>query len=248
MEVLFSFDLLLSFLTLSVLEIVLGIDNLIFIALVVQNLVRAEQKKARLVGLSLALVMRVLMLLGIAWLLSLTKPLFSLFEVGYSFKDLLLLAGGLFLIGKSTLEMHSDIAGEHEERIVKPRASFFGVTMQIVLIDIVFSFDSVITAIGMTSNIPVIVAAMTVAMVVMVVASGYIASFLVDNPTFKILALSFILLIGTLLVAEGMHYHMPRSYVYFSFLFSAFVEMLNTLARRKYKLRQDAEKQRGPKR
>lgn len=228
-----TFDILFSFLTLSALEIVLGIDNLIFIALVVQDLPAHFRKKARVIGLVLALVMRVLMLLGIAWVMSLTHPLFTLVEMDFSIKDMLLLAGGLFLIVKSTLEMHSDISGKEEVKVVHARQKFAAAVVQIILIDLVFSFDSIITAVGMTNNIPVIVAAMVVAMVVMLAASGYIADFLKHHPTFKMLALSFILMIGTLLIAEGMHFHVPRGYIYFAFSFSIFVEAMNTLVRRK---------------
>lgn len=233
MESILSFDVIFSFLTLSVLEIVLGIDNLIFIALVVQKLPKNIQKKVRLIGLSLALIMRVMMLLGIAWIMSLTKPILTVIDVGYSVKDMLLLAGGLFLIAKSTLEMHADLAGKEEQREIKARQGFISAIIQIIIIDLVFSFDSVITAVGMTTNIPVIIAAMTVAMIVMVVASGYIAHFLKEHPTFKMLALSFILMIGILLLAEGMHYHVPRGYIYFAFTFSIFVEAMNTVARSK---------------
>lgn len=228
-----TLEIFFSFVTLSLLEIVLGIDNLIFIALVVAKLPRTMQKKVRTIGLTLALGMRVGMLLGIAWIMSLTEPFFSAFGLDFSFKDLLLLAGGLFLLGKATLEMHADINEKETTRDVKVKETYAGAVIQIILIDLVFSFDSVITAVGMTSNVPVIVAAMTVAMVVMLLASGWIADFLKENPTFKMLALSFILMIGTLLIAEGMHFHVPRGYVYFAFAFSVFVEAMNTLARRK---------------
>lgn len=227
-------EIILSFITLSLLEIVLGIDNLIFIALVVQNLPKHFRKKARVIGLSLALAMRILMLLGLAWVMSLTQPLGTIASFEFSIKDALLFAGGLFLIAKSTLEMHADIAEKHEERKISVSQNFIGAIVQIIFIDLVFSFDSIITAIGMTTQIPVIVAAMVVAMVAMLVASGYIASFLEHHPTFKVLALSFILMIGTLLVAEGLHYHVPRGYVYFAFAFSVFVETINTVARRKH--------------
>ncbi len=178
MEAFFNIDILFSFITLSALEIVLGIDNLIFIALVVQNLPARYKHEARYIGLSLALIMRVLMLLGIAWLMSLTKPILTMFAFEFSVKDFAMLAGGIFLIAKSTFEMHADLAGEEEKREIAARKGFVSAVIQIIIIDLIFSFDSVITAVGMTSNIPVIVAAMTVAMVVMLVASGYIADFL----------------------------------------------------------------------
>jgi predicted tellurium resistance membrane protein TerC len=229
----FTPEIIFSFLTLSMLEIVLGIDNLIFIALVVQKLPKEFANKARYIGLSLALIMRVVMLMGIAWVMSMTKPLFTISALDISVKDLLMLAGGIFLIVKSTMEIHADVAGAEHTTEVKARQNFLGAIIQIILIDLVFSFDSVITAIGMTSNIPVIVGAMVVAMVVMLFSSGYIADFLRKHPTFKMLALSFILMIGTLLIAEGLHFHVPRGYIYFAFSFSILVEALNSFARSK---------------
>ncbi len=230
----FSAEIIFSFITLSLLEIVLGIDNLIFIALVVQKLPANMAKKVRFLGLSLALIIRVLMLLGITWIMSLTNPIFNLFEIDFSVKDLLLLAGGLFLIGKSTLEMHYDVTSkEHQEKEIKVKSSYFGAVLQVALIDFVFSFDSIITAVGLTSHTGIIIAAIVVSMVVMLLASGYISYFLKEHPTFKVLALSFILMIGVLLTAEGLHFHIPRGYIYFAFAFSMFVETINTLARRK---------------
>lgn len=229
-------ELAISFITLSLLEIVLGIDNLIFIALVVQNLPKQMAKKVRFIGLSLALIIRIAMLLGITWVMSLTNPIFSVHNIEFSVKDLLLLAGGLFLIAKSTLEMHHDVTGkEEEEKQIKVKSSMFGAVMQVALIDFVFSFDSIITAVGLTPHTGIIIAAIVVSMVVMLGASGYISYFLKEHPTFKVLALSFILMIGVLLMAEGMHFHIPRGYVYFSFAFAIFVESINTAARRKKK-------------
>lgn len=224
-----------SFITLSLLEIVLGIDNLIFIALVVQNIPKQYRKSARLLGLVLALVIRILMLLGAAWIMQLTEPFVSINNFDLSVKDLLLLGGGIFLIAKSTFEVHNDIAGREEHAAIKARSSFGGAVFQIVMIDFIFSFDSIITAVGMTPHLPIIIAAIVVAMLMMVLASGYISHFLEEYPTFKILALSFILMIGTMLVAEGMHFHMPRGYIYFAFFFSIFVEVLNTYAGKKRK-------------
>ncbi len=236
-------ELLMSFVTLSLLEIVLGIDNLIFIALVVQNLPKEYAKKARLIGLGLALGIRIVMLMGVAWIMSLTEPLFTVFDLDVSIKDLLLIGGGIFLIAKATFEMHADIAGIEEKReIVKVRAGFANAICQIALIDFVFSFDSIITAVGITPHIPVIVAAVVVSMIVMLLASGYISDFLHEYPTFKMLALSFILMIGTLLVAEGLHFHVPRGYIYFAFAFSILVEILNTIASKKRKQKLEAEK------
>ncbi len=226
-------DIIISFLTLSMLEIVLGIDNLIFIALVADNLPPEYRNKARVIGLSLALGIRVAMLASLAWVMQLTEPLFSILEMDFSFRDLLLIAGGVFLIGKSTLEIHADLGNLEEEREIIARSTFRGAIMQIVIIDIVFSFDSIMTAIGIAGNLWVMVAAVVVSMAVMLVASGYISKFLREHPTFKMLALSFILMIGTILVAEGMHLHVPKGYVYFAFAFSIFVESLNTAFRRR---------------
>ena len=232
-----------SFITLSLLEIVLGIDNLIFIALIVQNLPPEQQKKARFLGLGLALGMRVLMLLGISWLMGLTEPLFDFAGRGFSFKDLLLIAGGLFLIGKVTFEMHADLAGAEEMKEMTKVGSFRAVVMQIVLVDLVFSFDSVITAVGMTDNIPVIVAAIVVSMIVMIAASGYISDFLRDHPTFKMLALSFILMIGIMLVAQGFGQDFPKAYIYAAFSFSLFVEILNSIASKRRRERMKKQKE-----
>lgn len=228
-----SAEIIFSFFTLSLLEIILGIDNLIFIALVVQHLPPHKRASARMIGLGLALLMRIVMLLGLTWVMALTQPVVTLFDIGFSYKDMLLIAGGIFLVAKATLEMHRDVAGVHEHKEIKVASSFFSAVSQIILIDVIFSFDSIITAVGITDHTGVIIAAIVVSMVVMTVASGWISSFLAKHPTFKMLALSFILMIGTMLLADGLHFHVPRGYVYFSFAFAIFVEALNTLARRK---------------
>lgn len=230
-----TLEILFSFLTLSLLEIVLGIDNLIFIALIVQKLPKHMQKKVRILGLSLALLFRIAMLLGITWLMTLVEPVATLYKLELSIKDLLLLAGGLFLLFKSTLEIHHDIAGDDhlQQKNIKVKPFLVSAIIQVVIIDIIFSFDSIITAVGMTSHVYVIIAAMIVAMFVMMAASGILSDFIKRHPTFKMLALSFILMIGTLLIAEGLHFHVPRGYVYFAFSFSVFVEAMNTLMRRK---------------
>jgi predicted tellurium resistance membrane protein TerC len=229
----FSPDIIMTFITLSGLEIVLGIDNLIFIALVVQNLPKTYRRKARIIGLVLALVIRGLMLLGASWIMSLTHPILTVSGFGLSFKDLMLLGGGLFLIAKATFEMHADMAGEAEQKEIVAANGFFNAVLQIAFIDFVFSFDSIITAVGMTSNLEVIFAAILVSMAVMLFASGYISEFLQQYPTFKMLALAFILMIGVLLMAEGLHFHFPRQYVYVAFAFSIFVEIMNTIASKK---------------
>ncbi len=230
-----TLDLLMSFLTLSLLEIVLGIDNLIFIALICDNLPQEYRKKARLIGLSLALIMRIAMLSSLSWIMQLTEPVLTLFETAFSYKDMLLLGGGLFLIAKATKEMHADIGGIEEKKAMVVRATLSGAIMQIVIVDLVFSFDSIITAVGLTNNIPVMIAAVVAAMIVMMAASGYVSAFLQKYPTFKMLALSFIMMIGMVLTAEGMHVHIPKAYIYAAFGFSMFVEFLNTLASRKRK-------------
>jgi len=167
--------------------------------------------------------------------MSLTQPLFSISTNDFSVKDLLLVAGGLFLIAKSTLEMHYDVTQKETTKNITPRTGFYSAIIQVALIDFVFSFDSIITAVGLTPHTGVIIAAITVSMVVMLMASGYISYFLKEHPAFKVLALSFILMIGILLMAEGFHFHIPRGYIYFAFAFSMFVETINTLAHRKQK-------------
>ncbi len=244
MEAFLTTEVLMTFLTLTALEIVLGIDNLIFIALVVQNLPKHFRKTARYIGVGLALVIRVLMLLAASWIMSLTNPVLHVGEQGFSFKDLLLLGGGLFLIAKATFEIHADMSDVQEQKEIVAASSIFGGIAQIVFIDFVFSFDSIITAVGMTDNLPVIFAAVFISMVMMLVCSGYIADFLHNYPTFKVLALAFIILIGVLLMAEGMGYHFPREYVYFAFGFSIFVEAINSVTASKKKKKSSAKKPR----
>ena len=222
-----------GFITLSMLEIVLGIDNLIFIALIVNNLPVKYRRKAQFIGISLALGIRVVMLAGASWLMTLTQPVLTFMEVGYSVKDFLMIAGGLFLLGKATLEMHHDIGGQAAEHSLRPKASFGGAVFQIALVDFVFSFDSVITAVGMSDSLTIMTAAVVVSMIVMLMAAGSVSGFLERNPTFKVLALSFILMIGMMLIADGLHFHIPRGYIYFAFAFAIFIEAVNSAARRK---------------
>lgn len=228
-------DLLMSFLTLSLLEIVLGIDNLIFIALVADGVPEQHRRKVRLLGLSLAFGIRIVMLMGLSWIMRLTEPLFAIGAQEVSVRDLLLLFGGLFLLWKSTKEMHADIGGIEEKRAMVATESLQGAILQIGIIDLVFSFDSIITAVGIASNLYVMVAAIGVSMAVMLMAAGGISQFLEKYPTFKMLALSFILMIGVVLIAEGMHLHIPKGYIYFAFAFSLGVEFLNILASEKRK-------------
>ena len=233
MELLLDYHVWVSFLTLTALEVILGIDNVVFIALLVGHLPEGERKRARMLGLSLALVMRIALLLGVAWIISLQDPWFTIFDQELSGKDILMLLGGGFLLYKGTNSIHDEVTGEKKEAVRSVSGGMFAVVAQVVLIDIVFSFDSVMTAVGMTDHIPVIIAAMTVAMFVMMFSSGYIASFIERFPTLKILALSFIMLIGVFLVAEGLGFHVPKGYIYFAMLYSLSVELLNLLRRKR---------------
>ncbi|MBP9674435.1 MAG: TerC family protein [Bacteriovoracaceae bacterium] len=233
MESLFTFQALVSFLTLCALEIVLGIDNIIFISIVSSKLDAHEQAKARTVGLSLAVVTRVILLLSISWVISLTAPLFTIFSQEISGRDLILLLGGLFLIAKSTHEIHSKLESAEEVNSAKASKKFSGVILQILLLDAVFSLDSVITAVGMTNQIVIMISAVVVSTLVMIFTSSSISRFVDRHPTVKILALSFLLLIGVTLVAEGSGQHFPKGYIYFSMAFSLFVESLNIRLRKK---------------
>lgn len=228
-----------SLLTLTVLEIVLGIDNIVFISILSGKLPQSQQKKARQLGLALAMITRVLLLLSLSWVMSLTSPLFNmgdwigitntswLEKLAISGRDLILLVGGLFLIYKSTHEIHNKLEGEEEGGDnVKPH-SFAGTIVQILILDLVFSLDSVITAVGMAEHIEIMIAAVVIAVIVMMVSAGAISNFVNDHPTVKMLALSFLLLIGVSLLAEGLDQHIPKGYVYFAMGFSVLVEMLN---------------------
>ncbi|MFC3052444.1 TerC family protein [Kordiimonas pumila] len=233
MDILLDYHLWVSFLTLASLEIILGIDNVVFVALLVGHLPDAQRQKARIIGLSLALVMRILLLLGVAWIISLENPLFAVFDHALSGKDILLLFGGGFLLYKGTNSIHDEVTGDAVEHYTAKTGGMASVIAQVVFIDIIFSFDSVMTAVGLTTSIPVIIAAMTVAMVVMIFSSGYISSFIERFPTLKILALSFIMLIGIFLVAEGLGIHVPKGYIYFAMAFSLSVETLNLVSRKR---------------
>ncbi|MBX3737106.1 MAG: TerC family protein [Candidatus Didemnitutus sp.] len=222
-----------SLLTLTGLEIVLGIDNVIFISILAGKLPAAQQPKARQTGLSLALITRIALLASIAWMAKLTSPLFSVLGHGISGRDLILLLGGLFLLFKSTHEIHEKLEGEEGHASTKVAASFAKVIVQIMLLDVVFSLDSVITAVGMAQHLAIMIAAVILAMGVMLLAAGAISDFVNKHPTLKILALSFLLLIGTTLIAEGMGFHIPKGYVYFAMAFSFGVEMLNLKLRKK---------------
>lgn len=223
-----------SFIALSALEIVLGIDNVVFISLLVSRLPQERRLMARRIGLSLALVFRVIMLGGIAWVIHLTTPIFSIGGYDFSWRDLILMAGGLFLLVKGTREIHQDIEGEEEEQggAGAVADTMTAAIIQIAVIDLVFSVDSIITAVGMAEQIEVMIAAVAVAILVMYFASEPVARFIERHPTTKMLALSFLLLIGAALVADGMHFHIPRGYIYFAMAFAAAVEVVNVIALR----------------
>ena len=226
-----------SFATLVVLEIVLGIDNIIFIAIVTAHLPKGQQAAARRVGLSAAIVMRVLLLTAISWIISLREPLFTLFGQEVSWRDLILGAGGLFLLAKGTREIHSEVEGEDHPEHDGHTATFGGVIVQIAILDIVFSLDSVITAVGMVSDLRIMIAAVVIAILFMMAFSGSIGAFVQKHPTVKMLALIFLLLIGVALIADALHFHIPREYLYFAIAFSGGVELLNRLAERHRKRR-----------
>lgn len=222
-----------AFLTLTVLELVLGIDNVIFISILSGKLPEKEQPKARFIGLALALVMRVILLFSLTWVMGLVEPLFTIFGRGVSGRDLILLIGGLFLIGKSTHEIHGSLEGEEGESSRKVYAGFASVIVQIMLLDIVFSLDSVITAVGMVNNIWVMIAAVVISIIAMMLFAGSIGAFVQRHPTIKMLALSFLLLIGVTLIAEAFDQHIPKGYIYFAMVFSVMVEILNIRLRKK---------------
>lgn len=223
-------DALIALFTLTAMEIVLGIDNIIFIAILVAKLPASQQDGARKLGIGLALVTRLALLFSIAWVMGLTQPMITVFGKGFSGRDLILLFGGLFLIGKATFEIHEKLESGHSEESLaasKKRGKYASVIVQIMLLDIVFSLDSVITAVGMAQQISVMVIAMVIAVGVMLFAAGPISRFVHKHPTIKILALSFLLLIGVMLLAEGMGSHVNKGYIYFAMAFSLLVEVLN---------------------
>jgi predicted tellurium resistance membrane protein TerC len=221
--------------TLTVLEVVLGIDNIIFISILASKLPREQQARARRIGLALAMIMRILLLFSLAWVIRLTQPLFTVLTEEISGRDLILIAGGLFLLAKSTHEIHDRLEGEEGHASAKVAASFAGVLIQIMLLDIVFSLDSVITAVGMAEDLGVMIAAVVIAVAIMMVSAGTISNFVERHPTVKMLALSFLLLIGLSLLLEGFEQHIPKGYIYFAMGFSIFVEMINLRMRARSK-------------
>ena len=224
-----------SLATLTALEIVLGIDNVIFVSIVSNKLPEHQRATARRIGLGLALLLRVVFLLMISWIIGLTAPIFTMADFALSWRDLILLAGGLFLMAKGTHEIHASVEGDGGSSGSVAQAAFGVVVLQIVALDLVFSIDSVITAVGMVDDVGVMIAAVVISMVVMVIAAEPISRFVQEHPTVKMLALSFLLLVGVALIADGLHFHIPRGYLYFAVFFSALVEALNLFARRNRK-------------
>jgi predicted tellurium resistance membrane protein TerC len=232
MDTFFTSSGLLALITLTFLEIILGVDNVIFISILSSKLPASQQGRARRLGLLAAMGMRILLLLSIVWIIRLTTPLFYILGRPISGRDLILIGGGLFLLAKATLEIHERLEGEEGHRSARVRPSFAAVIIQIAVLDIVFSLDSVITAVGMADQISIMVAAVILAVGVMMLSAGPISSFINRHPTIKVLALSFLLLIGVSLVGEGLGMHIPKGYIYFAMSFSVFVEMINLRVRR----------------
>lgn len=225
-----------SLVTLTVMEIVLGIDNIVFISIIVRRLPEPSATRARQIGLGMALVMRIMLLLTLFWLIGLTQPVVSIFGQGLSWRDLVLLGGGLFLLVKATHEIHKDVEGDAEDGMAKKVVDGFGlIVAQIAAIDLVFSVDSIVTAIGMAEHVSVMIVAVVIAIMVMYFASGPVSGFIERHPTTRMLALSFLLMIGIALIADGMGFHIPRGYLYVAMAFSAGVELLNVVASRNRK-------------
>jgi predicted tellurium resistance membrane protein TerC len=233
MELFLSPEAWAALLTLTALEIVLGIDNVIFISVIVSRISPAQAKLARQMGLALALVFRIILLSLLVWLIGLTEPVITVANIALSWRDIILIGGGLFLIAKATHEIHAEVEARDEESGHKSAANaFFWVIAQIIVIDLVFSLDSIITAIGMAQDLPIMIAAVIIACLVMYLSSGPVAAFVAEHPTTKMLALAFLVLIGVALVADGFKFHIPRAYIYFAIAFSAAVEAFNILAKR----------------
>jgi predicted tellurium resistance membrane protein TerC len=222
-----------ALLTLTALEIVLGIDNVIFLSVIVSRIPQAQARRARQIGLALALLFRILLLSLLVWLIGLTQTVLTVRGIALSWRDIILISGGLFLIAKATHEIHTEVEARDHESDTAPKASaFFWVIAQIIVIDMVFSLDSIITAIGMAQELQIMIAAVVIACIIMYVSSGPVARFVAEHPTTKMLALAFLVLIGVALVADGFSFHIPRGYIYFAIAFSAAVEVFNVLAKR----------------
>ncbi len=234
-ELLFDPAVWVSLMALTVMEIVLGIDNVVFISLVIAKLKPEQREIARKIGLSLALILRIILLLMITWVISLKQPVIEFMDYKFSWRDIILIAGGLFLLAKATTEIHNDVEGDGEDTSIGVMSAFYLIIMQIIVIDLVFSIDSIITAIGMTPHVEIMIAAVIMAVIVMYFASKQISLFIEEHPTTKVLALSFLLLIGAALIADGFQVHIPRGYIYFAMAYAAFIEFLNI--RRKTKVK-----------
>jgi len=235
LELLYDPNAWAALVTLTALEIVLGIDNIVFISVLVSRASPRDAKLARQIGLSLALIFRVILLFGLTWLMKLQYPVFSAFGRPFSWQNIILIAGGLFLIAKATHEIHAEVEAAESESTTgaKVYAAFSIIVLQIVLVDLVFSIDSIVTAIGMAQDIEIMIAAVVIAMIVMYAASGPVAHFVAEHPTTKMLALAFLVMIGVALVADGFQFHIPRGYIYVSMAFAGIVELFNVLASRK---------------
>jgi len=222
-----------ALLTLIALELVLGVDNIIFISILASKLPQEQQHRARRTGIALAVITRILLLISLSWIIGLTEPIFSISKFHISGRDIILLVGGLFLMGKATLEIHQKLEGTEGHSSAKVKANFWSVIIQIMLLDVVFSLDSVITAVGMVDHLAIMVAAVIIAAGVMIFVADALSNFVEHHPTIKMLALSFLLMIGFTLIVEGLHQHIPKGYIYFAMAFSVFVEMLNLRLRTK---------------
>jgi predicted tellurium resistance membrane protein TerC len=235
MEILTDPNAWASLVTLTVLEIVLGIDNLVFISVLTSRCDEKDARRARQIGLSLAFVFRIVMLAGLTWLMGLTAPLFTLFGMAISWRDIILIGGGAFLIAKATHEIHCEVEARDAEAADEPapvKTAFFWIVVQLVLVDLVFSLDSIITAIGLANDLPVMIAAVVIAMLVMYFSAGPVGDFISRHPSTKMLALAFLVLIGVALIADGFEFHIPRGYIYFAMAFAGAVEVFNVLASR----------------
>ncbi len=228
--------------TLTALEIVLGIDNIIFIAVLVSGVPERQAKLARQIGLALALVFRIVLLVFLVWLIGLTKPVITIASMGFSWRDIILIGGGLFLIAKATSEIHGEVEAAGEgERHARAKRAFTWVIVQITIVDLIFSLDSIITAIGMAQDIEIMIAAVVIAVFIMYFSSGPVSRFVSEHPTTKMLALAFLVLIGVALVADGMKFHIPRGYIYFAIAFAALVESFNIVAARNRRQRENGD-------
>lgn len=240
MELFLSFETWVAIATLTFLEIVLGIDNIIFISIVTNKLPENQQGSTRTIGLAAALIFRILLLIGISWIIGFSKPLFTFLSFEISVRDLILGMGGIFLLTKSTSEIHHKIEDttEYEKKSINKKYGIIGIITQIVMLDIIFSFDSILTAVGMTAHLSIMIIAVVIAIGIMMVASGAISRFINNHPTLQMLALSFLILIGFMLILEAIGIHVPKGYIYFAVFFSLFVEILNMKLRRKPKYQQ----------